>query len=948
MSALAFWLLLSSALQLLRNVKPLTTQVILSHAMSSSPYGTSPWYSTTRTARMTSGEPLTTAERADADLDKQKIVSGLHRIGILYSLSDDYATTILDQIANDKITFEIVNVTTVASNQFDSYSEAWQEMREKDVAVLIGPFHHEYSVVCEHLRVPYMVTSQMPGDSPDVDDNAFLIELFPNARIFARSILDVIQYQGFEKKVGMVYDSKAGATILEAMLGQPQLEVLAFRIDPRNASEVRTALRTMRDQFYHNFVAVLSADVTSHVMEQGLSLSLFSSPNTWVLVNTGLDEFDLERYVDSRANLTVLRLMMDYKSRYCSLNPNSINLKRAIFHDAVRVYVTHVAERANRTYFSMREANRKMELDGCTGHLEFTRFGRRKESFLQLMTLQGYRTGMVTDEDFLSVVDLGRKSRRYQENLQKEEEGDIRSWYQRLGGTWRSAPAELQLRVVPSRSYSSVTRLGRNVFGDYPLRVTTKIEKPFVQYVKDPKQWQSSDDVVLIQTGPNSTQQLEGMLIDILKELARVCEFTFKISFVPDDKFGSYKGPATGWTGMVRQLLDNKVDVALAPFQMSASRSEVVDFTKPFMTKGTTVVIRRPEQHLWIFQFLSPLSKVVWCAIFLSFIVVSLSLFGVSRVNSDRQAKFTSNFRESFWYIWGTLLRGSLNGAPRAISSRIVSSAWWFFCLIVTSIYTANLAAFLTITIGDAGINAASDLANQDNYAYGTVNDSQTQTFFSHTLMPEYSKMWAQMSTLAPQSMVNRVEQGFERVMKGRYAFIWDTPTIRYEISENCDLMEIGDPFDLKGYGLGLQKYAPFGEKLSWALLKLNDDGVLYRLERKWFRPQFCPSHRQSATTESLNIQTVLGMYLVLGGGIILSVSLCLVQFFVQKCRVRKKQKRKKRAEQDAAETAAQLEPCLKSGTVYTDVSASSDPETIQVYANHSPYGGFKSINAEW
>lgn len=68
-----------------------------------------------------------------------------------------------------------------------------------------------------------------------------------------------------------------------------------------------------------------------------------------------------------------------------------------------------------------------------------------------------------------------------------------------------------------------------------------------------------------------------------------------------------------------------------------------------------------------------------------------------------RKAQYTSNLLESFWYIWGTLLRGSLSGSPYAISSRIVSSAWWFFCLIVTSIYTANLAAFLTITIGDAG-----------------------------------------------------------------------------------------------------------------------------------------------------------------------------------------------------------------------------------------------------
>ena len=34
--------------------------------------------------------------------------------------------------------------------------------------------------------------------------------------------------------------------------------------------------------------------------------------------------------------------------------------------------------------------------------------------------------------------------------------------------------------------------------------------------------------------------------------------------------------------------------------------------------------------------------------------------------------------------------------APRAISTRLISSVWWFFNLIMISSYTANLAAFLT------------------------------------------------------------------------------------------------------------------------------------------------------------------------------------------------------------------------------------------------------------
>ena len=80
----------------------------------------------------------------------------------------------------------------------------------------------------------------------------------------------------------------------------------------------------------------------------------------FALQSQGLEEFRLEKYVDSRANMTVLRLMMDYDSRGCSLSPDQINLQYAIFHDAVTVYDTYVAERANMTHFSMRQANRQV------------------------------------------------------------------------------------------------------------------------------------------------------------------------------------------------------------------------------------------------------------------------------------------------------------------------------------------------------------------------------------------------------------------------------------------------------------------------------------------------------------------------------------------------------------------------------------------------------------
>ncbi|XP_076446177.1 glutamate receptor ionotropic, kainate 2-like isoform X2 [Babylonia areolata] len=820
----------------------------------------------------------------------------VHRIGIIPSISDEKTTAILSMLETENIIFERVDMTSALPGTMEGYRTAIQEVRSQEVRAVIGPFHLEYSAACLHLRVPYLVTSQVPVSEKG---NAFLIELFPNYDVFSQSVLDILCYYHF-RKAAVIYDSPAGAAILEKLLGETEMVVTGYRVDGHNVSRVRQALKSMRDQYFVSYVTVLSSDVTVDVLDQALSLSMFSTPTyKWILVNTELQEFSLEKYVDSRANITVLRLMMDYDSRSCTLEPEVINLRRAILHDAVSVYVMIDFERRNMSTFSMRRTNRQLNVEGCTGHLKFTRFGRRKESFLQLMTLQGYRSGK--------------------------------------SGTWRSSPLELWHRVVPSQSFSTVARLSQNVFGDRPLRITTLIEKPFVQYREDTRGWRAGG-VIEETTG----RELEGMCIDILRELVAKLGFSFRISLVKDGKYGSKKDPPRGWTGMVRELKDDKADVALAPFQMSEIRSTVVDFTKPFMTKGTTVVVRRPEQHLWIFQFLSPLSHVVWSAIFVAFVIVSLTLFGVSRVNSDRQAKYTSNLRESFWYIWGTLLRGSLNGSPHAISSRIVSSAWWFFCLIVTSIYTANLAAFLTITIGDVGINSAADLARQDLYDYGTVDGSQTQTFFNHTRMEDYAKMWAHMSTLSPQSMVRRVENGFERVRQGGYAFIWDTPTVRHEISNDCDLMEIGASFDNKGYAFATQHHAPFAEKLSWALLKLNDDGILYKLERKWWRPQFCPNQRQSAKTKSLNLETVAGMYLVLLAGIGMAVCLCLLQFCVVRCRGKSRHQNRRN---DADDLARCQEPCLKTST---DVSTAS-PENLQVYANHSPYG-FRTTysTAQW
>lgn len=52
--------------------------------------------------------------------------------------------------------------------------------------------------------------------------------------------------------------------------------------------------------------------------------------------------------------------------------------------------------------------------------------------------------------------------------------------------------------------------------------------------------------------------------------------------------------------------------------------------------------------------------------------------------------------------------------------------SWWMFVLLIVNCYTANLAAFLTISKIENTINSAEDLVNQNEIDYGTLENGST------------------------------------------------------------------------------------------------------------------------------------------------------------------------------------------------------------------------------
>lgn len=68
--------------------------------------------------------------------------------------------------------------------------------------------------------------------------------------------------------------------------------------------------------------------------------------------------------------------------------------------------------------------------------------------------------------------------------------------------------------------------------------------------------------------------------------------------------------------------------------------------------------------------------------------------------------------------------------APKNISGRLVAATWWLFGFIIIASYTANLAAFLTVSRLETPISSLDDLSKQYKIRYAPVKGTASETYF--------------------------------------------------------------------------------------------------------------------------------------------------------------------------------------------------------------------------
>ena len=217
---------------------------------------------------------------------------------------------------------------------------------------------------------------------------------------------------------------------------------------------------------------------------------------------------------------------------------------------------------------------------------------------------------------------------------------------------------------------------------------------------------------------------------------------------------------------------------------------------------------------------------------------------------------------------------------------------WWFVCLVLAATYTAYLTAIFAAPTIETGFSSIDELVSKipPDVRFGTYNNSQISDFFKHSPIREYQEAYQYMEMEG--LLFDTEPEAYSAVLHDNIALIDDSPVVDFissrkdEFNPNCTLKNIGDGlFNPSGYGLGLGKNSPFTNDFSLAILELRESGVIEELTTEYFQHRrTCDSDitRDSASaqqySEPIDLDSVGGLFILLGTGILLSFVILLVE----------------------------------------------------------------------
>ncbi|XP_028459066.1 glutamate receptor ionotropic, delta-1 [Perca flavescens] len=797
-----------------------------------------------------------------------------------------------DILQSEKITHSVKLIEP--NNPFQAVQEACELMNQGILALVTSTGCAAASALqslTDAMHIPHLFI-QRNGDgaprtacqlNPSPDGESYTLAARPPVRI--NDVLLTLVSELHWQKFIIFYESDYDIRGLQTFMDQASrlgLDVSLQRVD-RNVSRVFTDLfNTMRTEELNRYrdtlrraVLLMSPRGAQVFIHQAVETNLASKDSHWVYANEEVSDADIMELVHSSlGRMTIIRQVfplwrdtnvrcMRNNHRISSLlcDPQegylqSLEVSNLYLYDSVLMLANAFYRKLeDRKWHSMASLNcmrkstkpwnggwsmldtiQKGRISGLTGMMDFRAEGSNSHVQFEIL-------GTSYSETF------GKDVKR------------LASW-----DSTRGLNGSLKENRIES-GMQGVT-----------LKIVTLLEEPFVMVAEN----------ILGQP-----KRYKGFSIDVLDALAKILGFKYDIYQVGDGKYGS-ELPNGSWNGMIGELIGKRADLAVSAITITPERESVVDFSKRYLDYSVGILMRKSEEKINIFSLLAPFDLAVWACIAAAIPVVGIMIFLLRRIQAVRcqsnagghpPPSVSTSLQSAIWIVYGAFVQQGGDSILGSVALRIVMGSWWLFTLIVCSSYTANLAAYLTVSRMDNAVRSFQDLSKQVDLVYGTVRDSAVYDYFqakgTNPLEQDstFAELWKTINkNNAFENSVSSPSEGIKKVKRESYAFLWDMAVVEYAAltDDDCTLTVAGNGMSTRGYGMALQHGSPYRDLFSQKILELQEKGDLDILKQKWWpRKGRCDlqSHADAQPEgRALRLHSFAGVFCILAAGLLLAL----------------------------------------------------------------------------
>ncbi|CAH1176212.1 unnamed protein product [Phaedon cochleariae] len=723
--------------------------------------------------------------------------------------------------------------------------------------------------VCDMKEIPHIITwwNSFPVR------HSTEINFYPHPPILAEAYYDIIKALGWETFTVLYEDDESFLRVssLVKKTKDEGLLVQVMQLDENHENSYRTTIKSLKMSGQQYIVLDSHIQHLGEILKQLQQAGMINENFHYFITNLDTHTEDLTPFMFSNVKMTGIRIIDPNAENTQIISTDlfagselaaawKIRTETALIIDAVFMFLKTLNERQKLSPVSIIKDNHRFS---CSKFSSWEH-GLSVINMLKTSTHDGL-TGLISfnNEGFRSDFNL---------HVFELREGGITDI-----GNWNSSKG---LNLTASAQSQNIT--DGDSLRNLTFNVLITLTEPY--------------GMLKMTTEPQiGNDRFEGYGIDLIRKLADMEGFNYTFLVREDKKNGAYDKTTKKWTGMIGDLLDFKADLAICDFTITSDREEVVDFTVPFMTLGVSILFKEPvNAPPSFFSFADPFGLDTWIALAVSFFLVSFALYFMGRLCGDEwtnpypcieEPEYLTNqfsLANAIWFATGSLLAQGSEIGPIATSTRMGAGMWWYFCLIMSASYTANLAAFLaTQNPVELFKDIDSLYENPHGIKYGAKEGGATLKFFTDA---EEGTILRKIGDRMKDDPAN-VKENDEGVLKAEnedYAFFMESTSIEYATQRHCSLKQYGGLLDEKGYGIAMRKNSTYRKRLSLAILQLQTSHALDDLKKKWWEDRrgggACGGPVESSEADPLGLVNVEGCFMVTIYGTMLALILVIIE----------------------------------------------------------------------